>query len=288
LSGDVPYQLGTSAVKDLTSYPAGKGTVVYNTGGTLAAGIYVWDGSKWLEAGTTGTVTPSAKPLTAFTLSTIGLTFTAGGANQDVSVVTWTPSDADTKEVTWGITGTGSATITNQTANLVTVKAGTAAGDNTLTATAKPGSGTATPQTVTIRTNAADAVGGTELSNGVYTERTGYVTAAPFTGWVATGATLKVANANTGGQVLWQAAKDACAALGGGWRLPNAAELKFMYNNKATLEAASGFTAFSHSYWSSTEYSDMAAWNVYFTDGTTNLSLAKTLSHLHVRCVRSL
>ena len=46
----------------------------------------------------------------------------------------------------------------------------------------------------------------------------------------------------------------AARSLGAQWFLPSAKELNQMYINKTTLEGVSGFTAFSNSYWSSTEY----------------------------------
>ena len=45
----------------------------------------------------------------------------------------------------------------------------------------------------------------------------------------------------------------AARSLGAEWFLPSAKELNQMYINKTTLEAVSGFTAFSSVYWSSTE-----------------------------------
>ncbi|GHV26702.1 hypothetical protein FACS1894176_07780 [Bacteroidia bacterium] len=48
------YQLGGKTTAD--SYPAGAGTVVYNTGDVLAKGFYVWDGNNWLAVA--GTVAP--------------------------------------------------------------------------------------------------------------------------------------------------------------------------------------------------------------------------------------
>jgi hypothetical protein len=282
LSGETPFQLTDGGDGSLAA-----GTVVYNDGkGALnATGIYVWDGRKWLQAGTTGTFTP----LTAFTLSTIGLTFTVGDANQDVNVVTWDPADADIREVTWEITGgNGDAGIVSQTVNSVTVKAGTVEGDNILTATPKPGSGTATPQTVTIRTNEADAVDGTELPNGVYEERTGYVTDAPFKNWVATGATLKVACADlAGGGCDWQPAMDNCAALGDGWRLPNIAELVYMKNQRLKLvEGGCADLKSSWTYWSSTRYSADKVWlqDGKFNGATNAVEKGPRLA----RCVRTI
>ena len=56
----------------------------------------------------------------------------------------------------------------------------------------------------------------------------------------------------------------AARSLGAQWFLPSAKELNQMYINKSTLEAISGFTAFSNYYWSSTEYGDSKAWLQYF------------------------
>ena len=55
--------------------------------------------------------------------------------------------------------------------------------------------------------------------------------------------------------------------LGDQWFLPSAKELNQMYINRATLEAASGFTAFSTYYYSSTEGDGNVAWGLYFYDG---------------------
>jgi hypothetical protein len=51
------------------------------------------------------------------------------------------------------------------------------------------------------------------------------------------------------------------------WFLPSAKELIQMYVNKTTLEAVSGFTAFSDFYWSSTEVDAKNAWEQDFDDG---------------------
>ncbi|GHU67518.1 hypothetical protein FACS189413_02420 [Bacteroidia bacterium] len=86
LNGTTTYQLGdaTTAAKD--QYIAGIGTVVYNTGGSLLAGLYVWDGNNWLAAD--GTLTPLETPPLPQSvqdyidnLQTISAgTFTLGGA----------------------------------------------------------------------------------------------------------------------------------------------------------------------------------------------------------------
>ena len=59
----------------------------------------------------------------------------------------------------------------------------------------------------------------------------------------------------------------AARSLGAQWFLPSAKELNQMYINKTTLEAVSGFTAFSNSYWSSTEYDFQYAWVQVFSNG---------------------
>jgi hypothetical protein len=59
----------------------------------------------------------------------------------------------------------------------------------------------------------------------------------------------------------------AARSLGPDWFLPSAKELNQMFINKTTLEAVSGFSAFSIYYWSSTEYDSNFAWSQYFDDG---------------------
>ena len=69
------------------------------------------------------------------------------------------------------------------------------------------------------------------------------------------------------------AAGVAKAYQGGGytdWFLPSNDELNAMYLTKATLEAVSGFSAFSISYWSSTEYNSSSAWVQYFNSDNKN------------------
>jgi hypothetical protein len=58
------------------------------------------------------------------------------------------------------------------------------------------------------------------------------------------------------------------AYAGGGyadWFLPSKDELNQMYINKTTLDAVSGFTAFSGYYWSSTEYDNDNVWGQDFS-----------------------
>ena len=52
----------------------------------------------------------------------------------------------------------------------------------------------------------------------------------------------------------------AARSYGSDWFLPSINELNQMYDNRATLEAVSGFTAFGIFYWSSTEYDNDYAW----------------------------
>jgi hypothetical protein len=59
----------------------------------------------------------------------------------------------------------------------------------------------------------------------------------------------------------------AARSVGAQWFLPSAKELNQMYVNKTTLEAVSGFTAFSDFYWSSTETDLNFAWGQYFNYG---------------------
>ena len=64
----------------------------------------------------------------------------------------------------------------------------------------------------------------------------------------------------------------AARSLGLDWFLPSAKELNQMYVNRETLEGVSGFTAFSNSYWSSTEYNSSVAWSQSFDNGNQNAS----------------
>jgi hypothetical protein len=59
----------------------------------------------------------------------------------------------------------------------------------------------------------------------------------------------------------------AARSLGSEWFLPSKKALNVMCLNKATLEAASGFDAFSNFYWSSSEYDFRKAWGQNFFMG---------------------
>ena len=77
----------------------------------------------------------------------------------------------------------------------------------------------------------------------------------------------------------------AARSYGSDWFLPSINELNQMYDNRATLEAVSGFTAFSDFYWSSTEYGSNTAWRQNFSYGNQgNINKSFTL---FVRAVRA-
>ena len=78
----------------------------------------------------------------------------------------------------------------------------------------------------------------------------------------------------------------AARSLGAQWFLPSAKELNQMYINKTTLEGVSGFTAFSNSYWSSTEYNHTNAWGQYFGSGNQTFD-GKYRTNYSVRAVRA-
>ena len=78
----------------------------------------------------------------------------------------------------------------------------------------------------------------------------------------------------------WNDAKEACAELGDGWRLPTKDELNILYNNKDKI---GGFA--SVAYWSSSEREDTSAWLQYFGNGVQNYT-NKTVT-FYVRAVRA-
>jgi hypothetical protein len=64
------------------------------------------------------------------------------------------------------------------------------------------------------------------------------------------------------GQMTWNEAKEACADLGNGWRLPTKDELNLIYENK---DVVGGFD--DNFYWSSTELGSNSAWGQNFGNG---------------------
>lgn len=83
------------------------------------------------------------------------------------------------------------------------------------------------------------------------------------------------------GLYTWREAKEACEALGAGWRLPTKEELNEMYKNRAVV---GGFA--SYYYWSSTEVDNYGAWIQLFANGLQNFSFKANGSY--VRAVRAL
>ena len=84
------------------------------------------------------------------------------------------------------------------------------------------------------------------------------------------------------GRFTWSEAKEACAKLGAGWRLPTKEELNEIYKNRDVVGV------FSKSYyWSSTEYADDYAWFQDFDDGY-QASVNKLNGNGSVRSVRAL
>mgnify|MGYP001009074486 FL=1 len=77
----------------------------------------------------------------------------------------------------------------------------------------------------------------------------------------------------------------AARSLGAQWFLPSINELNQMYINRATLEAVSGFSAFSNYYWSSTEYDSLNAWEQNFVNGLQSIA-SKDITNF-VRAVRA-
>jgi len=84
------------------------------------------------------------------------------------------------------------------------------------------------------------------------------------------------------GRFAWAEAKEACEALGEGWRLPTKNELNEMYKKRDDI---GGFA--SDHYWSSTENGNYSAWTQDFSKGH-QFSFTKNHGILSVRAVRAL
>ena len=91
---------------------------------------------------------------------------------------------------------------------------------------------------------------------------------------------LIVAQNDFSNMLNWHDAKEACEALGNGWRLPTIDELNILYNNQDKI---GGFEKFS--YWSSKEI-DSFAWAQYFVNGFQHDYIKN--DPYYVRAVRSL
>ena len=92
---------------------------------------------------------------------------------------------------------------------------------------------------------------------------------------------LEVAQKNFPEGMSWNEAKQACAILGAGWRLPTKEELNLLYENKAKI----GINT-SGSYWSSTEHNGSWAMIQYFDNGLQKASF-KDWWLCNVRAVRA-
>jgi clan AA aspartic protease (TIGR02281 family) len=79
----------------------------------------------------------------------------------------------------------------------------------------------------------------------------------------------------------WNDAKEACANLGNGWRLPTKEELNYLYQNRGKIGV---FAYFYH--WSSTEANSTGAWLQSFYTG--NQDFTNKDFNCYVRAVRSL
>lgn len=93
--------------------------------------------------------------------------------------------------------------------------------------------------------------------------------------------TLIIAQYDFPNQMNWNEAKEACANLGDGWRLPNKLELDLLFQNKDKI---GGFGL--SGYWSSSEDSSALAWIKYFSSGNQS-STTKNFT-AYVRAIRSL
>jgi hypothetical protein len=82
-------------------------------------------------------------------------------------------------------------------------------------------------------------------------------------------------------EMSWYQAKEACANLGNGWRLPTKDEINLIYENKDML---GGFVG--GNYWSSTECLYNYAWGQYFNNGLQNYYYKG--SEYNVRAVRAI
>ena len=93
---------------------------------------------------------------------------------------------------------------------------------------------------------------------------------------------LEVAQKDFPERMEWNEAKQACAILGAGWRLPTKEELNLMYNNKDKI---GGFA--NDDYWSSTESNNNYAWLQYFDNGKQYDFSSSKSNKYKVRAVRA-
>ena len=95
---------------------------------------------------------------------------------------------------------------------------------------------------------------------------------------------LEVAQYDFPESMNWYDAKEVCAKLGKGYRLPTKDELEVMYKNK---DRVGGFV--NSYYWSSTEYNNVYAWGHYFNNGFQGGHYSKDgeFNKFNVRAVRT-
>ncbi len=131
----------------------------------------------------------------------------------------------------------------------------------------------------------------TETANGTaYTDAaTAYTGEKPYY-QLQVAAADEVVNGKT--TMTWSQAWQACknkVTDGGGWRMPRLSELALLWNNRATLAAQNGFTAFSSTqYWSGTDnVAGTSDWVLSLTGSSVSpAGAAKTTASYGVRCVR--
>ena len=92
---------------------------------------------------------------------------------------------------------------------------------------------------------------------------------------------IEVAQYDFPKEMNWDDAKEACEALGQGWRLPDEDELELLFQKKNKI----GVFAKDLPYWSSTEIDGNDAWFQIWNDGV-QISNGKGLT-LYVRAVRA-
>ena len=157
------FQLAADSEKDTAV-----GMLVYNTNENITdgqgAGLYVWDGTKWLFAGLSG---PVATPVLMISVSPSGTSIMSGQTQPFSANVI--PSNATNSNVSWSVLpGTGSGTITSTglftagTAGTVTVRATATDGNNVY----GEQSVTVTPAIVAVTSVSVTSTGGTSLNAG--------------------------------------------------------------------------------------------------------------------------
>ena len=88
---------------------------------------------------------------------------------------------------------------------------------------------------------------------------------------------LEISSNDFPSEMNWNNAKEACEALGDGWRLPCINELNILYRNRDKIGGLTGFN-----YWSSTEVRTGLAWYQNLTFGTQSSNYG-----YHTYCVRA-